>query len=86
MSTISDRLKSAQRNTANTGCVTCQWWQEIGSETRNLINEWIDGGYSLKQLYRILSEPADGDEPALPVSNTGFKLHMEHHNLRCREQ
>jgi hypothetical protein len=87
ISTISERLKTAQRNTSNKGgCVTCQWWQEISEETRELINEWIDAKHSMKQLYSILSEPAEGGEPPLPVSNTGFRLHMDHHDLRCREQ
>lgn len=66
--------------------MTCQWWQEIGADTRELINEWIDAKHSIKQLYQILSAPADGDEPRLPVSNSGFRLHMDHHDLRCRER
>lgn len=85
MPTISERLRSAQRNPANRGgCVTCKWWAEISDETRNLVNEWIDNDYSQKQLYEILSAPNDGPEPRLPISLTGFRLHMNHHNEKCR--
>ena len=85
MPSLSDRLKSAQRNPTNKGgCITCRWWLEIGEDTRQLINEWIDADHSLKQLYEILSAPNDGPEPSLPISNTGFRLHMNHHNLKCR--
>lgn len=86
MATIADRLKSAQRNPANKGgCVTCKWWQTITDETRTLINEWIDNDHSIKQLYDILSSPSDDEtEPSLEISMTGFRLHMNHHNQKCR--
>lgn len=85
MASLSDRLKSAQPNPSNVGgCVTCQWWQTIGDETRALINEWLDAGHSIKQLYEILSAPSDGDEPPLPISNTGFRMHLNHHDEKCR--
>lgn len=88
MSTISDRLKTAQRNPTNKGgCVTCKWWKTISDETRALINEWIDNEHSAKQLYEILSAPVtDGskDQP-VPISMTGFRLHLNHHNVRCRK-
>lgn len=86
MASLSDRLKSAQPNPSNKGgCVTCRWWQEISPDTRRLINEWIDNDYSLRQLYDILSASnTDGDDPPLPISNSGFRLHMNHHNEKCR--
>lgn len=85
MPTISERLRSAQRNPANKGgCVSCKWWSEISDETRRLINEWIDNDYSIKQLYDILTAPNDGDEPPLPISLTGWRLHMNHHDDKCR--
>ena len=88
MSTIATRLKSAQPNAraANTGgCVTCRWWQDIDDETRRLVNEWIDNRHSIKQLYDILSTPTDDDtEPTLTISVTGFRLHMNHHDVKCR--
>lgn len=81
MPSISDRLRSAQRNPANKGgCVSCKWLQQISDETRRLINEWIDNDYSIKQLYDILSAPNDSGEPPLPISLTGWRLHMNHHN------
>lgn len=86
MSTISERLRTAQRNPANRGgCVTCRWWNQISSQTKNLINEWLDNDHSVKQLYEILSAPNDGDEPSLPISITGFRLHLNHHNEKCRD-
>ena len=85
MPSISDRLRSAQRNPANKGgCVSCKWWNEIGDETRRLINEWIDNDYSIKQLYDIITAPNDGSEPQLEISLTGWRLHMNHHNEKCR--
>jgi hypothetical protein len=37
-------------------------------------------------LYEILSQPVtDGSaEQPVPISNTGFRLHLNHHNERCR--
>ena len=86
MATISERLRTAQRNPANRGgCVTCKWWHTISDDTKKLIQEWIDQEYSVKQLYEILSAPSDDPkEPALSISITGFRLHMNHHNDKCR--
>ena len=87
MASLSDRLKSAQRNPTNKGgCVTCKWWATLGDETKNLINAWLDAEHSIAQLYEILSHPADDNntEQPLPISNTGFRLHLNHHNERCR--
>lgn len=86
MPSLSDRLKTAQPNPANKGgCVTCRFWAELKPETQRLINEWIDNGHSVKQLYDILSTPSvDSDEPVLRISNTGFRLHMAHHDQKCR--
>ena len=86
MATISERLRTAQRNPANRGgCVTCKWWNTISDDTKKLIQEWIDNDYSIKQLYEILSSPSDDDtEPKLSISVTGFRLHMNHHNEKCR--
>lgn len=85
MASLSDRLKSAQPNPANIGgCVTCKWWDTISDETKNLVNEWIDNKYSIRQLHQILTTPSDGDEPVLNISNTGFRFHMNHHDAKCR--
>lgn len=84
---LSDRLKSAQPNRQNRGgCITCRWWEEITPETRKLINEWLDNEHSVKQLYEILSAPNDGAEPPLPISMTGFRLHLNHHDNKCRSE
>lgn len=85
MPSLSDRLRAAQPNPTNKGgCVTCQWWEQISDETRRLINDWLDANYSVKQLHEILSAPNDGTEPQLQISNTGFRLHLNHHSEKCR--
>lgn len=86
MPSLSDRLKSVEhKNAANKGgCVTCRWWAEISDESRRLINEWIDGDHSVKQLHEILTAPSSGDEPQLEISITGFRLHLNHHSAKCR--
>jgi hypothetical protein len=82
---LARRLKSAQPNSGNHGCRTCLWWLEIRPESRKSINEWISAGHSLMQLHEILSAPSDDpNEPALPVSLTGWRHHMKHHAERCR--
>lgn len=86
MPPLAHRLKSVQqRNRANRGgCVTCQWWAEIPDETRTLINDWIDNGHSVKQLHEILTAPADPGEPQLTISISGFRFHLNHHDVKCR--
>lgn len=85
MPSLSDRLRTAQPNPANKGgCVTCQWWDKISDNTRQLINEWLDANYSTRQLHEILTAPSDGTDPALTISITGFRLHLNHHNEKCR--
>jgi len=65
--------------------VTCRWWWQVGDDTRRLINEWIDQNHSIRQLHDILTEPSDDpDEPALDISITGFRLHLNHHDQKCR--
>lgn len=86
MASLSDRLRTAQPNRQNRGgCVTCLWWEQIKPDTRRLINEWLDNKHSVKQLYEILSAPTSDDEPALPISMTGFRLHLNHHDTKCRD-
>lgn len=88
MTSIANRLKSAQpyaRRANQGGCVTCQWWKTIRPETRQLINQWLDNGYSGKQLWEIITAGSDGDEPPLDISITGFRLHLNHHDEKCRD-
>lgn len=80
---LASRLKSAQVNPSNRGCQSCQWWDTVSKESKKLINEWLDAGYSRAQLYEILSQPDEGDPP-LPVSETGWRFHLKHHDERCR--
>lgn len=60
------------------------WWETITPETRRLINEWLDNQHSLKQLHDILTAPSDGVDPPLEISMTGFRLHLNHHDTKCR--
>lgn len=88
MTSIANRLKSAQpyaRRANRGGCVTCQWWDTISEDTRTLINEWLDNNYSGRQLWEILTAPTDdGGDPQLEISLTGFRLHLNHHDEKCR--
>lgn len=82
---LSDRLRSAQPNQSNRGCVTCAWWDELKPETQDLFNQWLDNESSTAQLHDICTAPNDdGDEPQLRISLTGFRFHLNHHNERCR--
>lgn len=82
---IASRLKSAQPNRSNDGCQSCIWWGTISSESRKLIDEWIDNGYSQMQLHQILSAVDESSgEPPLEVSLSGWRFHLKHHAERCR--
>lgn len=84
---LAKRIKTAQVNNSNTGCQTCRWWEQISTETQRLINAWLDDpNNSRLQLYEILALPGDDDpgEPLLPVSNSGWRMHLKHHDEKCR--
>ena len=83
---LSQRLKSAQPNRSNKLCATCEWWKKIRPETRRLIQEWLDDPTrSRTQLHEIISSPGDDvDEPVLEVSVSAWRLHLKHHEERCR--
>lgn len=88
MPSLSERLETAivsRPNNANKGgCVTCKWWAQISDDDRRLVNEWLDAGYSGKQLHEILTGPVADGEPVLEISLTGFRLHLNHHDKKCR--
>ena len=81
---LAARLANAQPNRRNGGCQSCQWWTQISSESQKLINEWIDAGHSQAQLHDILAAGDDGEDPPLPVSQSGWRFHLKHHDERCR--
>jgi hypothetical protein len=84
---LSDRLRSAQSEShpANRGCRSCEWFRNLPTDTQELINEWLDGGFSMLQLHTILvTKDEDSDYPPLPVSDTSWRNHARHHNERCR--
>ena len=77
---LSDRIRSAQpdANLSNRGCRSCMWFADQPPETRALIDEWIDGGHSVLQLWQIISKP-DPDDPGyvpLAISDTGWRNHV----------
>ena len=75
---------SKPNNANKGGCVTCKWWAQISEADRRLVNEWIDADYSGKQLHELLTEPGADGEPVLEISLTGFRLHLNHHDAKCR--
>ena len=84
---LSDRLRSAhsESHPANRGCVSCEWFCELPHEIKELINEWLDGGFSLLKLHGILTAKDDtSDSPPLPVSDSAWRSHVRHHSERCR--
>ena len=84
---LSARLRSAQSEShpANRGCRSCEWFRELPTETKDLINEWLDGGFSLLKLHDIITTKDDtSDSPPLTVSDSAWRSHVRHHNERCR--
>jgi hypothetical protein len=85
---LAKRLMSAQANVSNKGCQTCKWWSTQTSETKSLINAWLDGGSSSMQLHEILSSSTDDSvDPSelLNVSYSAWQNHIKHHDEMCRE-
>lgn len=84
---VADRLRAAAENPSrsNIGCVSCQWWTGVSDEIKQLINNWVDGGHSNRQLYLLIAaeDPDDPDYVPLPVSESGWRSHLGHHD-RCR--
>ena len=82
MTSLSDRLRSAQPNKANRNlCVTCAWLETVTPQTRTLINDWLDNDHSVSQLHDIITTPSEDIEP-LVISLTGFRFHLKHHAQR----
>lgn len=84
---LAHRLKTAQPNASNReGCQSCKWFGKQSNEVRQLINEWLDNGTSTMQLYKILSTPDESGDTTnlIPVSFSGFRNHLMHHQERCR--
>lgn len=78
---LSARILSAQRsgvNASNRGCRSCQWFATQPADVQALIDEWIDSGNSVLQLYHIIAKPDDDDPDyvPLPISDTGWRNHV----------
>lgn len=82
---LARRIKSAQRNSSQRlGCQTCLWWKQLTPAVQALVNDWLEAGHSRQQLYEIISAPDDSGDPVLGVSLSAWRLHMKHHDERCR--
>ncbi len=84
---LADKLKSAQAKVSNQGCQTCKWWKAQTSETKSLINRWLDAGNSSMQLHALLSSSDDSVDSAelLNVCYSAWQNHLKHHDEMCRE-
>ena len=71
---ISDRLAGLPRMTANKGCRTCKWLDQLTEDDRTAIEHWLGSGYSLRQLHNVLF--TDPDNP-IPVGLTAFRNHLQ---------
>ena len=85
---LANRLKSARVKVSNQGCQSCKWWKNQTSETKSLINAWLDADNSSMQLHTILSSSDDSNvdpDELLNVSYSAWRNHIKHHNELCRE-
>lgn len=82
---LAKRLKSAEAKISNKGCQTCKWWNTQTSETKSLINEWLDADRSSMQLHDILSSTDDDPGERLTVCYSAWQNHLKHHEEMCRE-
>jgi len=70
---LSDRLGDSSRRRQNRGCVTCQWLKTVSEDDKASIRAWLDSGWSIPQLHKILA--SDPDNP-IYVKLTAFKNHI----------
>lgn len=82
---LAKKLKLAQTKAANRGCQSCKWWAMQTSETKALINEWLDADRSSMQLHGILSSDSDNPTEVLRVSYSAWQSHLKHHDEMFRE-
>lgn len=69
-----DRLSTVEiRRKSNSGCQTCVWLETLPEVDRKAFNDWIDNGWSIRQLHGICS--TDPDHP-LHISLTALKNHL----------
>lgn len=73
---LADRLDDVRANLTNDGCRTCKWIESLPERDRAAFNAWIAAGKSLAQLHDLCA--SDPDNP-LPVSFTGLRNHLKHH-------
>jgi hypothetical protein len=78
---LSARILSAKSdaNASNRGCRSCQWFAAQPADVKALIDEWIESGSSILQLYYIISKPDEDDPDYVPlsISDTGWRNHLK---------
>lgn len=72
---LAKRIAAVQPTPTNNGCRTCQWLETLSAADRQAWDEWLESNNSKAQLWEIAA--SDPDNP-LPVSRTGFRLHLKH--------
>lgn len=71
---IADRLSGLPKMKANKGCRTCKWLETLTEEDQQAVQQWMDNGWSMRQLHMVLF--TDPDNP-IPVSLTAFRNHLQ---------
>ena len=71
---ISDRLAAAPQKNSNRGCRTCKWVETISDKDRASIQNWVENGWSMRQLHNICA--TDPENP-LTVCLTAFRNHLQ---------
>ena len=70
---LKERLADIRPRLTNIGCRTCKWLETLGSDDREVFEEWIDSGKSLRQLWEVCH--SDPDNP-LPNKLGAFQDHV----------
>lgn len=71
---ISDRLSGTPKKKANRGCLTCKWLETLSEDDRQAIDNWLNNGWSMRQLHTVLF--TDPENP-IPVGLTAYRNHLQ---------
>lgn len=70
---LSSKIANSSPRRQNRGCETCKWLARLTAEDQQSVQDWLDAGWSMRQLHEICA--SDEDDP-LPVTLTAFKNHL----------
>jgi hypothetical protein len=70
---LSERLKVVSPRRTKRGCESCIWTAELPKKDQESILEWINNGWSLRQLWGICTTQPDNP---LTISCSAFKNHV----------